>query len=133
MTHIDDLPMTAKLVVLVEGAIAAGVRSAALVADEEGRPATITDCHDVALLRVIDESQPGNDRIDVFLVEHATETDTDVRLDGRDKLFTVVEHGSDPPELHVHNRDVQSWLSPVLLSLAQKCAANANAGCVGHA
>jgi hypothetical protein len=133
MTHVDELPMVSKLVVLVEGAIAAGVRSAASVYDEEGRPATITDCHDVALLRVIDDERLGHDRIDVFLVEHATETDTHVGLDGRDKLFTVIEHGGAPPELHVHNRDVASWLPPVLLALATKCAAAANAGFVGHA
>jgi hypothetical protein len=108
-----------RLAVLVEGALAAGTCEARPIVDADGKPATLTDCGKVTLLRVINETRKGTDRIDCFLVDD--DDDDEIRL-ASDRLFSLQERGPEPPELVVHNRDVKTWLAPVLLALATKVA-----------
>jgi hypothetical protein len=124
-----DTPM--KLAVLVEGALAVGVHEAQAVTDADGNPATLTTAGRVTLLRVIDESRKGFDRIDVFVLgDDDDDADGEVRLGSGDALFTLQERGAEAPVLDVHNRDVKAWLGPVLLALTTKISPDE---AVGHA
>jgi hypothetical protein len=125
-----DVPtdIATKLAVLVEGCLAVGAREGQPVTDAEGSPATLTECGRVALLRVIDETRKGHDRIDCFLIDDGDDDDLEVRLTPSDRVFVLQERGAEPPELEILNRDVRGWLGPVLLSLAQKITHDEAAG-----
>jgi hypothetical protein len=87
--------------------------------DETGAPGTIARIGRVFLVRALgDGEQKGADRLDVYLVDEEN-ADDEVRLG--DMVYSLQEHGAEPAELEVKNRDVRSWLAPVLLALAEKC------------
>jgi hypothetical protein len=116
-----DVPT--QLAILVQGAILSGLREAELIIDSEGKPATRTDCGCLSLLRVIDETRKGFDRIDALLVGNEDDDDgEEIRIGSGDKLFSLHEHGPEAPELEIINRVVNAWLPTALLALALKCA-----------
>ena len=71
---------TTKLAILTEGALAAGVHEAQAIIDGDGQPATMTRAGRVTLLRVVDESRKGFDRVDVFLDADDVDDGEEVRL-----------------------------------------------------
>jgi hypothetical protein len=122
-----DVPT--QIAILVQGAILAGAREAQLITDSESKPATVTECGTrLRLVRVIDETRKGFDQIDALLLGNEDDDDGEVRIGSGDRLFSLHEHGPEPPELEVHNRDVNAWLPTALLALALKCAPDDVAG-----
>jgi len=53
-------------------------------AGDDGRPATLTDAGRVTLLRVIDETRKGFDRIDCFLLGDDDDADGEARFGSGD-------------------------------------------------
>jgi hypothetical protein len=117
----DKLGTVEKLAILTLGAVAVGAHEAQAIVDENGAPATLTECGRVTLLRVLDENgRKGFDTIHAHLVGDEDDDDGEVRVGSGDKLFSLIEHGAEPPELVTHDLDVKRWLAPVLLALSNK-------------
>jgi hypothetical protein len=89
-----------KLAILVEGALAAGVGEAQPFTDKDGELRTVTKCWRVRLLRAINSARRGTDRIGCVLLDDGED---DARLLSKGRLFTLQEHGAEPPELVLHD------------------------------